>query len=273
MKKAIVLFADSKIGMTTANALVDEGYDVACAGCGVCVGDALKQDVSWVKMDTNDVEATVKACIDQLNGVDLLVCCPPTAEWKMNKNFLLSEDSDIDGLIDTELLSYWIGARTAARYMVKRNIKGCVIFLVSIHADNAMPGDYLYGGINAALKHSCATIALDLAPYGIRTASVSYGAVAESTFDELVSEGMGSNEAEFVANFGDVLPLGRMCRPEEVSNAVLFLASDKAAYITGRDIMIDGGSFLFCMPEGPLNEGEVDAGWTHLRKINPQENW
>lgn len=101
-------------------------------------------------------------------------------------------------------------------------------------------------------------MALDLAPYGIRVNCVAPGAVCIRTPEEIKREHLTDLEG-FWEGLGSRIPLERNGRPEDIGNAVAFLASEKASYITGEVLRVDGGLILPGMPE-KLEEGQTCWG-------------
>jgi len=97
----------------------------------------------------------------------------------------------------------------------------------------------LYGGFKAGINRACQSIALDLAPYGIRVNCVAPGATATSPERPLTG-----------TRFTDAIPLGRVGTPRDNGELIAFLASEKASYITGVTIRVDGGLVLPGMIEG-----------------------
>jgi NAD(P)-dependent dehydrogenase (short-subunit alcohol dehydrogenase family) len=131
---------------------------------------------------------------------------------------------------------------------VKQGQGGCIINMSSGGATRAhrqmMAYDTTKGGIEAATR----AMALDLAPWQIRVNAVVPGAIA-------VENRMAIGQ-ENVVQPGDVIPLGRLGTPEDVADAVLFLASDEAAYVTGHCLVVDGG--LTVQLRSPMVDTAVD---------------
>lgn len=117
---------------------------------------------------------------------------------------------------------------------------GAIVNLTSIEAHQAAPGFAVYGAMKAALAHLTRTLALELAPRGIRVNAVAPDAVPtggdEELRGELLAAGAGYDPAV-------VPPLGFLGTPDDVAAAVLFLASDLARFVTGTTIHVDGGNW------------------------------
>ncbi len=111
-----------------------------------------------------------------------------------------------------------------------------IVYVASVSGRVSQPGRMLYNASKAALLMLAKSGAQDLAPQGIRVNSVSPG----WTWSRNIAARHGSRERadEFAAEFQ---PLGRMADPREVADAIMFLASDRAAFVTGTDLAVDGG--------------------------------
>ena len=128
--------------------------------------------------------------------------------------------------------------KLVARHMLEHGIRGNIINITSTRAERAYPHDSVYGGMKAGLRRASESIAIELAMHGIRVNNVAPGA----TELERVSE-------QFYDKLGRKIPLRRVGKPEDIGEAVLWLASDAASYITGTSLRVDGGLILPGMPE------------------------
>ena len=162
----------------------------------------------------------------------------------------------------------------ASRYMIDHHIQGNIINITSSRGERAYPNAGIYCGIKAGLNRMTEAFALDLSSYGIRVNNVAPGATRIRTKEELLDMRSGSDtdyfwKQEFLENpdsvnedfwdsLGRKIPLGRSGLPEDIGRAVVFLASDKASYITGVTLRVDGGLILPGMPEDPDLPGN---GW------------
>ena len=149
--------------------------------------------------------------------------------------------------------------REAANYMIASGTKGNIINITSSRGEQSYPEDGLYGGLKAGLNRAICSFALDVSQYGIRINNVAPGAIRIRTREELI-EGGNVAMADFWDELGNRIALGRSGLPEDIGHAVAFLASDKASYITGTTLRVDGGLILPGMPESPSIEHNV-RGW------------
>lgn len=153
----------------------------------------------------------------------------------------------VDELINLDLKNYLFCMQAAATQMVRAKISGSIINITSTRAERAYPCDAVYGGVKAALNRASQSAALDLAPYGIRVNCVAPGAIAVRSKEYL--QKLSIIPVDFWDELGTRIPLGRSGTPEDIANAVAFLASDQASYITGEILRVDGGLILPGMPE------------------------
>lgn len=245
-KTALVTGGSSGIGQGIAIVLAEEGYDVAITyGKNPDGAEKTRAEIEALgrrcfiyqaSMHLSDVpERVVKQAITDLGHLDLLV---NNAGKSPFKTLLLSTAEDMDYLYGLNYRGYLLASGAAARHMVLNGIKGNIIFITSSRAERAYPYDFLYGGLKAALKRSCESLALELSPFGIRVNCVAPGATQ-------IREGSDGTRD----NFANRIPMGRLGTPRENGQLVAFLASEKATYITGVTVRVDGGLILPGMPE------------------------
>lgn len=146
----------------------------------------------------------------------------------------------INHLINLNFKSVILGTQAAAVHMKDKGIRGAIVNTTSVRGKLAHPEDGVYGGLKAALERATRSHALDLAPYGIRVNCIAPGATA-------VRESYGRRPD--MQEFASRIPLQRMGTPEDMGRAAVWLCSEKASYITGQTLTIDGGLGLPGMPE------------------------
>jgi NAD(P)-dependent dehydrogenase (short-subunit alcohol dehydrogenase family) len=257
-KTALVTGGSSGIGQGISLVLAEEGYDVAITyGENAEGAQKTRQDIEALgrkcfvyqaHMQEAEVpERTVKRAIRDLGHLDLLV---NNAGRSPFKPLLLSTAADMDYLYGLNYRGYLLAAGAAGRHMAANGIKGCIIFITSSRAERAYPYDCLYGGLKAALKRSCESLALELSPFGIRVNCVAPGAT------QVRKEWDGKKD-----DFARRIPAGRLGTPRENGHLVAFLASEKAGYITGVTVRVDGGLILPGMPEWDFGRAS-GMGWS-----------
>jgi NAD(P)-dependent dehydrogenase (short-subunit alcohol dehydrogenase family) len=116
---------------------------------------------------------------------------------------------------------------------------GSIILNASIVASKGLPSNAIYSASKAAVRSFARTMSTDLKARQIRVNAVSPGPTDTPGFNELVnSSEVGQHRVKMLSS---TIPLGRLGRPEEIANAVTFLASDESSYITGIELFVDGG--------------------------------
>ena len=191
-------------------------------------------------------EAMVRQAIQLMGGLDAYVC---NAGRDGRHSILSTTRSELQSILDTNYLGYMLSAGEAARHMVRRGVKGSIVFITSTRARSAHPDDFLYGGIKAAVERSAESMALDLSRYGIRVNCVAPGATRVRDFQhQNVKPGDLVNGRPYWP-IEDTIPLGRMGQPRDVAQAVHYLCGDDSSYVTGTVLRVDGGLVLPGMPE------------------------
>ena len=175
-------------------------------------------------------------------------------------DYFLTEEH-MDYLIQVLFRNYVILMRESATYMAAHGIKGSIVNISSVRGLSAHPGDLVYGGIKAALNRACQSVALDVAPYGIRVNNILPGATRRFTPEE--EQSADPAHIEKIKFLSRRIPLERYGTPEDIGNAVVFLSSEKASYITGISLVIDGGLSLPGLAE---TAWEAESGWGKVKR-------
>ena len=248
-KNAFITGGSRGIGRGIIRVLSDAGYDIAFTyNTQLEEAESLKAEVEkkgrrcfFYQASLNNpgvAEPVTAKAIEDLGSIDLLVC---NAGLTRHNDLLHLEGDLIDFVYNLNYRSYLLCAKVAANDMVTRGVKGSIIFIASTRGIRSYQEDAIYGGMKAALIRSVESMALDMAPHGIRVNCVAPGATATRgnfTPDEL-SQGV----------FGKIVPLGRRGKPDEVGYLVRFIASEEAVYMTGNTVKLDGGLILSGLSE------------------------
>ena len=255
-KKALVTGGSHNIGQGIAETLARHGYDLVItyltrkegaeetarrikAHGGVC--HILQADLS----DRETPQRVVDEAWHRLGSLDLVVC---NAGRDTRGSILTATAEDLAWIFEGNYRNYILTAGAAARYMVKYGVKGSIIFITSSRAEQAYAEDFLYGGFKAAIKRAVESIALDLSAWGIRVNCVAPGAIWPQA-NALPEQ----EQSPFVR---ESIPLHRSGTPEDIGEAVAYVASDAAGYVTGTTLRVDGGLIL-----PGLMEGEAAIPW------------
>ena len=196
--------------------------------------------------------------VEFLGGLDLMV--NNAGVTILESIFDLTEEH-MDYLIQVLFRNYVILMRESATYMAAHGIKGSIVNISSVRGLSAHPGDLVYGGIKAALNRACQSVALDVAPYGIRVNNILPGATRRFTPEE--EQSADPAHIEKIKFLSRRIPLERYGTPEDIGNAVVFLSSEKASYITEISLVIDGGLSLPGLAE---TAWEAESGWGKVKR-------
>ena len=278
-KKMIITAGNRGIGAAIAVKFAQAGYDVSLSYAHsresaeevaekvrACGGRCFLHKA--VLEEEGTAEAFIHESIRELGGVDVFV--NNAIRPGLGGGLLDIDTVEMDKLMRADLRAAILCSRETARYMVKHNVKGCIIVISSMRAERAMPNAGLYSGFKAGLNQMVKCFALDLAPFGIRMNGVAPGAIKVRTNAELLATGMPEKIVQAKDEFAERVPLGRKGKPEDIAEAVFFLASDKASYITGETLLVDGGLTIPGFPESVGPAGTDAYTWGYIPR---PETW
>ena len=135
------------------------------------------------------------------------------------------------------------GTAVAVRRMLPARA-GSIVNIASIQGIKAFPRYYVYGAAKAAVIALSRSVAVDYGPYGIRCNAVLPGTIETPMLDEVLPPGVAREEA--LRREGELAPMGRIAQASEIADAVAYLASDASSYVTGTELVVDGGSVARC---------------------------
>lgn len=240
-RTAIVTAADSGIGRATAVALAADGFDVGItwhtdeAGAESTAAEVREHGARAVvaHLDVAEIPAcgdVVDRLVQELGGLDVFV---NNAGTGIKTPFLDVEIDQWRHVLDVDLTGAFVCLQRAARHMVAAGRGGRLIAVTSVHAHQPMVGSSAYDAAKHGLSGLMKNIALELGSSGVSAVSVAPGEIATAmTRNEDV-------DPSTVRRPG--IPMGRPGDAREVAALIAFLASPKAAYISGASVVIDGG--------------------------------
>lgn len=243
-KKAFVTGASKGIGLRIARLLAAEGADVGiCARDPAAVARAVQElqslgaratgAVADLRGDGSALQAAIENTAQTFGGLDILV-------QNVSAIALTASRQDWETAYRTDLLGT-VQSVEAAMPFIEKSASGSIVMVgTALAVSGAGSGPQAYGAIKAALLHYISCLARSLAEKNIRANTVSPGAVyVEGGLWDQLERG---SSPDWLKETLKRYPMGRMATPEEVANAVVFIASPAASYITGVNLMVDGGS-------------------------------
>jgi NAD(P)-dependent dehydrogenase (short-subunit alcohol dehydrogenase family) len=235
-KVAIVTGGSSGIGFGTAARLVAEGAEVVIADVNEERGEAaageLGPNAAFKRTDVaqpDQVAALVDFTTDRFGGLHIMFNNAGVSG--ASRRFLDDDLRDFSRVMGVNLFGTMVGSQCAARHMAEHG-GGSIVNTTSIAGINAGRGLMAYRASKAAIIQFSRSIAIDLAEHGIRVNCIAPAHIATSI-----------NTSYDIGEIVRLMqPLQREGQPSDVANAVLFLASDRAAQITGIVLPVDGGT-------------------------------
>lgn len=239
-KRALITGGTSGIGLETARQFLAEGARVAVTGTNPetleAARKALGPDALVIKADASDVagqKAVADAVKQAFGGLDVvfvnagIALLKPIADW---------DEAGFDRVFDINVKGPYFLLQALLPILAN---PASIVLNTSVNAHVGMPNSSVYGASKAALQSFIRTLSGELIGRGIRLNAVSPGPIATPLYGKL-----GFSEADLKTVADSIkgqVPAGRFGEPSEIAKAVVFLASDEAAYTVGAEIMIDGG--------------------------------
>ena len=238
-KRLLITGASGGIGQAITKALSKAGAILCISGTREHVlqeiAGQFSGNIHVLPCDlTNDeqINSLIDNACKLMSGIDGIIC---NAGITLDKLTLRTSDEDWNKVINTNLTTTFKLNRNACRVMLK-NHKGRVINISSIVAFTGNPGQASYTASKAGMIAMSKSIAREFANRNITVNCIAPGFISTPMTDVL-SEEQRSNILQHI-------PMQRMGSPEEIANAVLFLASDESSYITGQTIHVNGGMLM-----------------------------
>ncbi|WP_445160204.1 SDR family oxidoreductase [Mycobacterium sp. Dal123C01] len=240
-RTALVTGASSGIGKKVAGAYLQAGAQVAIAARHFEVLEKVAAELASTGgtvmpigcdvTQPDQVSRMVNHVTAELGGIDIAVCNAGIINLKA---MLEMSPEEFQAMQDTNVTGVFLTAQAAARAMVGQGRGGAIINTASMsgHIINVPQQAGHYCTSKAAVIQLTKALAVELAPHNIRVNSVSPGYILTELVEPM---------AEYHRLWEPKIPLGRIGRPEELTGLYLYLASDASSYMTGSDVVIDGG--------------------------------
>lgn len=247
-KIAIITGAASGIGRATAILFAQEGAIVVVADINDTKGletvrkiKMAKKKAFFIHTDVSkesDVKTMVKKVIETQKKIDILI---NNAGIVLVKSLMNTTEQDFERVVNTNYKSVFLCTKHVLPYMKKG---GTIVNVASISGHVGQVDHTVYGGTKGAIIALTRALAWELAPLGIRVNSVSPGSVETPMLlgdVEIEAKKLGVSIDKIRKKRSDIGALRRWANPEEIADAILYLASDKSSYITGTDLLVDAG--------------------------------
>jgi len=233
-KIVIVTGASSGLGRATAELMIAEGARVVMADISREAGESVANTIGaeFVRTDVGnptDVEALVTDTVARHGRLDVMcnnagvIAVTPVLE---------TTDEDYESMVTVNFGGVFYGTRAAARVMVEQGF-GVIVNTASNGGCSPSEGMAVYSGTKAAVVALSKACAIELAPKGVRVNTISPGTMLT---------GMVPDVEGIVEVLDKLQPIGYAANPSQMAAGVLFLASDEADYVTGHDLVVDGGA-------------------------------
>lgn len=179
-----------------------------------------------------DLHRLFEAAVAEYGRVDVLV---NNAGIETRTCLLESTEEDFDKVMAVNLRSAFFGSQLAANQFIAQGGGGVIVNVSSVHEDWPMPGNTPYCVSKGGMRMLTRTAAVELGKHGIRMLNVAPGAV-----DTPINTSTTTDPAK-LRTLDAAIPLGRVATPDEIAEIVVFLASERAGYVTATTVVVDGG--------------------------------
>jgi glucose 1-dehydrogenase len=174
----------------------------------------------------------VATAVEQLGRVDIMV---NNAGVETRTSILDTSEDQYDKVLEINLKSAFFGTQFAAKQMIAQGSGGRIINITSVHEDWPMPNNTAYCLSKGGMRMLTRTAGVELGPHGVLVVGIGPGAV------ETPINLSTMNDPAKMKTLDTAIPMGRMAKPEEIADVVVFAAGDGASYLTATTIFADGG--------------------------------
>ncbi len=244
-KTVVITGAAAGIGEETAKRCAEEGARVIVTDVDTEGGEATVADIEdaggeaeFTELDVTDSERfhDVVDAVAEEYGIDVMVNNAGTGHPGGSLEDL--DDEIRDFVIDINIKGVWNGCSAALPHM-KAQGHGSIVNVGSLASILGLPKQAAYSTTKAAVLNMTRTIAAEAGPYGVRANAVCPGFTETQMLDQYLEKRDDPEKAQQA--MAEQYPLKRLGKPEEIANAILFLASDEASFVSGHGLVVDGG--------------------------------
>lgn len=248
---ALVTGGSSGIGRATALGFAREGAKVVIASRGVERGEAVRQEVQalgaeaeFVPTDVSqarDVEALMRRTIARFGRLDYAFNNAAVLDVGVFKASADFSEEEFDKHIAFNLKSVWLCMKCEIGQMLHRGSGGAIVNTSSVNGLGGVPQNALYAASKAGVLGLTKSAAQEYAKQGIRINALVAGGFDTPMLNGVFERVSPQDPLVAKAGLAQLVPLGRVGRPEEAADAVLWLCSNASSYVTGHSLIVDGG--------------------------------
>ncbi|PWW08120.1 SDR family NAD(P)-dependent oxidoreductase [Mangrovibacter plantisponsor] len=233
---AIVTGAAGDIGRATVKLMLSHEVKVLALDINPEVHSLARENqvvthICDVSQEQKVIDA-VKLAQAEFGGVDILI---NNAGKTLNKLATETSAEEWDSIMAINARGYFLLSRESLKVMQPRR-QGAIVNVASVVSMVGMKATSAYSASKGAIAQLTKVLALEAAEYGIRVNAVAPGVVETNILSDIVEDSRAT-----LSSYGHVHPLGRVAQPEEIAEAITWLASPKASFVTGTILMADGG--------------------------------
>ena len=249
---ALVTGGSSGIGRATALGFAREGASVVIAGRGLERGEEVRRELEalgasaeFVPTDVSrgeQVERLVRRTVERFGRLDCAFNGAATIDVGSFKATAEYSEEEFDQHIATNLKSVWLCMKHELVQMAAQESGGTIVNASSINGLGGVAHNALYAASKAGVLGLTKSAAQEYAKAGIRINALVAGGFRTPMLESVFARVSPQDPAVAEAAFAQFVPIGRIGRPEEAADAVLWLCSDAASYVTGNSLIVDGGA-------------------------------
>jgi NAD(P)-dependent dehydrogenase (short-subunit alcohol dehydrogenase family) len=248
---ALITGGSSGLGRATALAFAREGAAVVIASRGAERGEAARRELEalgaraeFVRADVSraaEVEALVKRTVERFGRLDCAFNNAAAIDVGAFKATAEFSEAEFDAHLALNLKSVWVCMKHEIAQMLQQGSGGAIVNTSSINGLGGVAQNALYAAAKAGVLGLTKSAAQEYAARGIRVNALVAGGFRTPMLEGAFRLFSPRDPAAAEAEFARLVPLGRIGRPEEAADAVLWLCSDSASYVTGHSLIVDGG--------------------------------
>jgi NAD(P)-dependent dehydrogenase (short-subunit alcohol dehydrogenase family) len=262
-KVAIVTGSGAGIGRSIAEIFSKEGARVAAASRraenGQPVVDAINAaggNAIFIQCDVSKVEDVRELITDTLKAFDRIDVLVNNAGVNFAKPFDQTEPEDWDRVVNTDLRGTYLCCRFAIPHMLRKG-GGSIINIATVHTQACLPGAAPYDAAKWGMVGLTKSLAVEFASRNIRVNALSPGLIDTQIWQDI--QKAAPDLSQCLQYWNANIPMGRVGKPDEIAYAAVFLASDEASYITGSNLLADGGMTSQLISQTPYDSQALEG--------------